>query len=202
MISFIKGNIVSKNFDNIIIENNGIGYKINVSTSTIAKLPHEGEEATIHTYMQVTENFLGLFGFMSIDELSMFNMLITVSGVGPKGALAILATFTPSELMLHILSDDSKSLSQAKGLGTKTAQKIIIELKDKMKMTSVANSSEGDTVVAIGNDFDDALINCIDALISLGYSKTEAVRTTNKVFVQGMTVQDALKLALKEFNKF
>ncbi len=198
MINFIRGTVVSKNNDYVVIECNGIGYKVSVSDNTLNRIAVSAE-MQIFTYMSVSENAIGLYGFLSNDELSMFNMLISVSGIGPKVALQILSSFTPSELMIIIIGEDSKTMATAKGVGTKTAQRIIIDLKDKMKEVSVGNDKVAS--LDIHNEVDDnSVVDAIDALIVLGYSKMEAVKAVNSVYKEDADVQSLIKESLKVLN--
>ncbi|MFV0441745.1 MAG: Holliday junction branch migration protein RuvA [Lachnospirales bacterium] len=201
MISFIKGEVVVLGSGFVVIENNGMGYHINVSMATLGKLPKD-KEVKIYTHMQVREDDISLYGFAHNDELNMFKMLTSVSGIGPKGALAMLDSYTPSDIMLNIISEDAKALSKAKGVGLKTAGRIILELKDKMKTESVGNGTL--ELGSFGTDFVDSntmnkgdVIDAIDALIALGYEKSVAVKVVNKVSCEGDSAQDIIKKSLK-----
>ena len=132
MIHFIKGQLDTVAEQQIVVENRGIGYEILVPASVIQKLPRIGNEVKIYTYMHVREDAMQLYGFMTKDEREMFQLLITVNGIGPKGALGILSIMDTDALRFAILSDDAKSISKAPGIGAKTASKLILELKDKV----------------------------------------------------------------------
>ncbi len=200
MISFIKGKIEITGKDYIVIENNGIGYNIKTSLATIGRLQRD-KEVKVYTHMQVREDDISLYGFAYLEEISIFTMLTSVSGIGPKGALAILDMFTPQDIMLFIMSDDSKSLSKAKGVGPKTAQRIILELKDKMKSNSIVNSESSiEMTSSVGNIGSGDVIDAIDALIALGYEKTDAVKAVNSVYTEELTIQDIIKKALKALS--
>ncbi|MFV0520489.1 MAG: Holliday junction branch migration protein RuvA [Lachnospirales bacterium] len=200
MISFIKGNVEVIGKDYIVIENNGIGFLIKATLGTISKAT-KGAELKIFTHMQVREDDISLYGFLYQDELNMFTMLTSVSGIGPKGALAILDLLSPSDIMLYIVSEDSKALSKAKGVGLKTAQRIILELKDKMKANSIVNSDmDLTTYVAPRSNSSLEVIDAIDALIALGYEKSDAVKSVNIVYTENMSVQDTIKKALKNLS--
>ena len=131
MIAFIKGILNTVSEDRIVVENNGVGFEILVPGSVVGALPQVGNEVKIYTYTYVREDALQLYGFLTRDELDMFKLLITVSGIGPKGALGILTVMDADTLRFAILSDDSKSIAKAPGIGAKTASKLILELKDK-----------------------------------------------------------------------
>ncbi len=192
MISYIKGVIDTVEHDKVVIENNNMGYNVLMSQSATEVLG-QGEEIKIYTYLHVKEDAMQLFGFLSKNELEMFKKLISVSGVGPKGGLAILSALPENNLQMAIISGDAKAISKAQGIGAKTAQRIIIELKDKIDLEEMLEVSDPGTTTdnAIQSD-------AIDALIALGYSKTESFNAVKKVSVdENMDVEDILKLALK-----
>lgn len=202
MISFIKGKLVHIYENVIIVENNGIGYEIFVPVSVIGNMPLVGSEVMIYTYMHVREDALQLFGFLDRDTLEIFKLLITVSGIGPKGAIGVLGTLSADEIRYAVMAEDAKTIAKAPGIGAKTASKVVIELKDKLKMRDVAEniSSEIDGQQSI---FDDggskqAVSDAIEALVSLGYSATEATKAVRKADVgDDVTVEELLKLSLK-----
>ena len=196
MISYIKGELVAMKSDSIVVDNNGIGYNIFIPTSILSSLPHCGSEVKIHTYFLVREDTQSLYGFLKPDDLEIFKMLISVSGIGPKGALAILSTLTPDELRFAILSDDSKAISKAPGIGSKTAQRCIIELKDKINITS-----SSDVSVAFNEDSvstSSAKSEAVSALVVLGYSQSEAYKAVHTISEEYDTVEDIIKQALKK----
>ena len=203
MISYIKGTLERRAESYIILETGGIGYCIFVSPATLAKLPQMGEEAKVYTYFSVKEDGMSLYGFSSIEEQEMFHKLLLVSGVGPKGALGFLSMLKPSEIVMAILSDDVKTLSKAPGVGRKTAQRVILELKDKFKTEEAFAESDGDgqcfMETAVGGD---AKFEAIDAMTALGYSRSEAAKAVNGVAAEGMSTEDILKAALKKMIIF
>lgn len=202
MISFIKGKLVHIYENVIIVENNGIGYEIFVPVSVIGNMPLVGSEVMIYTYMHVREDALQLFGFLDRDTLEIFKLLITVSGIGPKGAIGVLGTLSADDIRYAVMAEDAKTIAKAPGIGAKTASKVVIELKDKLKMRDVAEniSSEIDGQQSI---FDDggskqAVSDAIEALVSLGYSATEATKAVRKADASDdVTVEELLKLSLK-----
>lgn len=202
MISFIKGKLVHIYENVIIVENNGIGYEIFVPVSVIGNMPLVGSEVMIYTYMHVREDALQLFGFLDRDTLEIFKLLITVSGIGPKGAIGVLGTLSADDIRYAVMAEDAKTIAKAPGIGAKTASKVVIELKDKLKMRDVAEniSSEIDGQQSI---FDDggskqAISDAIEALVSLGYSATEATKAVRKADAgDDVTVEELLKLSLK-----
>ena len=192
MISYIKRVIDTVEHDKVIIENNNMGYNVLMSQSATEVLG-QGEEIKIYTYLHVKEDAMQLFGFLSKNELEMFKKLISVSGVGPKGGLAILSALPENNLQMAIISGDAKAISKAQGIGAKTAQRIIIELKDKIDLEEMLEVSSE----AISSD-NSIQSDAIDALIALGYSKTESFNAVKKISVdENMDVEDILKLALK-----
>ncbi|MGN0134042.1 MAG: Holliday junction branch migration protein RuvA [Anaerotignum sp.] len=198
MIAYIKGTLERRAESYIIIETGGIGYQIFVSPATLAKLPQTGERVKVFTYFSVKEDGVSLYGFASAEEQEMFHKLLTVSGVGPKGALGFLSQLTPQEIILAIISEDVKTLSKAPGVGRKTAQRVILELKDKFKTEealSMGEELQGDAETSVGGD---AKFEAIDAMTALGYSRSEAAKAVNAVAAEGMSTEDILKAALKK----
>ncbi|MFP4698712.1 MAG: Holliday junction branch migration protein RuvA [Eubacteriales bacterium] len=200
MFAFIKGKLETVIDDIIIIETNNIGYEIRVPLSVIPQLPSIGEDMKIHTYLYVREDAMLLYGFLTRDDLSIFKLVLTVSGIGPKGALGILSTVTPDELRFAIIAEDVKTISKAPGIGKKTAQKLILELKDKLDLKDTV-SQESDSVALSTNTSSDIKSEAIQALTALGYSSTEAVQAVRKVDInEQTTVEDIIKIALKSLS--
>lgn len=196
MFAYVKGTVEYITTDYIIIENNGIGYKLSTSTQTASRYDMK-EYVTVYTYLAVREDDISLFGFYSPDELDVFKLLISISGIGPKGALAILSTLSIDELRLAVLSDDHKAIAKANGVGTKTAQRVVIELKDKFKLEDALSDAfiKDDFSDNSGND---TITETAMALTSLGYSNVEALRAIKKVKdSESMTAEELLKAALK-----
>lgn len=195
MIAFVKGTLETLEENSIVVENNGVGYEILVPGSVIQALPPRGNEVKIFTYTHVREDALQLFGFLTKDGLEMFKLLIKVNGVGPKGALGILTALDTDALRLAIISDDSKAIARAPGIGSKTASKVILELKDKIAMEDVLPDDTGfDAVEAPDLSVRDS---AIQALTALGYSSSQAVSAVRKVQQEGMSVEEILKQSLK-----
>lgn len=197
MINYVKGELVEINDNNIVVECYGIGYEIMVPTSVLSGLPSIGENVKIFTYQNVKEDALDLYGFLTKDDLTIFKLLITVNGIGPKGALNILTVISPDELRLAVLSDDVKAIQKAPGIGGKTAQKLIIELKDKLSIEDVI--TKGVTRVDVALPSQSARDEAIEALVSLGYSSSEAIRAVRAVAdADSMDSEQLLKAALKQ----
>lgn len=202
MISYIKGTLERRGENDIIVEAGGIGYRIFVSPATLAKLPQTGEAVQIFTYFSVKEDGMSLYGFAAREEQEMFEKLLLVNGVGPKGALGFLSVLNPSEIVMAILSDDVKTLSKAPGVGRKTAQRVILDLKDKFKTEDAVSSLEGAAGIAESVGGGNAKFEAIDAMTALGYSRSEAAQAVNAVAAEGMTTEDILKAALKRMITF
>lgn len=196
MISYIKGELVYIGENSIIVDNCGIGYNIFVSAKTTYKLPHINNEVKVFTYMDVKEDSLQLYGFLSMEELNMFNLLITVNGVGPKGALAILSDLTPSDILLAISCQDSKALCVGKGIGKKTAEMIILKLKDKISTFGADRENitiSADTFTENKDEKNDA----IAGLVALGFTRIEAAKAVESVYTSDMNSAKIISAALK-----
>lgn len=186
--------------DTIVVECNGIGYGIRVPLSLLERLPAVGNEVKIHTYLQVKEDGIGLFGFLAKGDLKMFQQLLSVSGIGPKGALGVLSALTPDALRLAIVTGDAKAIARAPGIGNKTAQRVILELKDKISnedlimQAPVPNGSQAE--VSSG-----AAREAVDALVALGYSGAEAAKAVKQVEItENMDSEAVLKASLKHLS--
>ncbi len=198
MISYVKGTLEIIGGNEVIIENNGLGYKIKISESTLSKLPNLEEEVKIFTHMNVREDDISLYGFLSLEEISMFNLLTSVSGIGAKAGLSILNTFTPVELMMFIIAEDVVNISKAKGVGKKTASRLILELKDKIN--SKAEYVEQLKKENNGKDVSSVKEDAINALIALGYDKDKAFKCVLEVALIEMEVEEIIKLSLKKLS--
>lgn len=190
--------------DAIQVENNGIAYEILVPASIYSELPGLGEPVKIHTYLHVREDALQLFGFLNRDDLEVFRLLITVNGIGPKGALGILSSISPDDLRFAILAEDAKAIAKAPGIGAKTAGKLILELKDKLHLEDAFEKKLTHTAEkAAGNDaLGERRREAVEALSALGYSGTESLQAVRRVEAgDAMTTEDILKLALKEMMR-
>lgn len=197
MIAFVKGVLESMNEDSIIVEKHGIGYEILVSGSVLQALPRVGNEVKIYTYTHVREDALQLFGFLTRDDLAMFKLLITVSGVGPKGALGILTVMDANALRMAILTDDAKAIARSPGIGAKTAGKVILELRDKMSSDALLPDFLSEDAAGIGSADTSVVQDAIQALTALGYSASQAATAVKKVSAEGMSVEEILKQSLK-----
>ena len=194
MYEYIKGKYAGINKDYIILENNGIGYKIFTSGATMSSMPKAGDEIMLYLEQIVREDFIGLYGFDSKDELEMFKLLLTVGGVGPKAALSLLSISRVNNLKYAILTNDEKHICRGVGIGKKTAARIILELKDKLKPDELLDNAQN--IDNCGNENIMAVSEALSALISLGYSEKEADAVLKKVNTNE-SVENIIKNALK-----
>jgi Holliday junction DNA helicase RuvA len=188
MIAFLTGRVVVKASSFALIDVGGVGFRLAMSTRSLAALPAEGDEVTVHTHLHVREDDLSLYGFESDDERALFEQLITVSGVGPKVALAMLSSLQPDALKRALASEDVALLSSVPGIGKKTAQRLIIELKDKLDLPDLASSGGGPEPVAAAA--------ARDALLSMGFSPAEAAAALRDA-PAGASAEQLLKMGLK-----
>lgn len=203
MYAYIKGELAEINTDHIVVEAGGIGYQVFISLQTFDYLPSVGEDLKIYTYLYLREDAMILYGFLTKDDLELFKLLISVSGIGPKGGLAILSTLEADDLRFAILSGDAKAISKAPGVGGKTAQRVILELKDKLSLEDAFEAKtehvQKNAVVAGGSVKNDAVM----VLTALGYSSTESLKAVSAVEItEDMDVEEVLKAALKHLSLF
>lgn len=194
MYYFIKGRLIKKDENFIVAENNGIGYKIYTSATSMSGMGDAGEVITMYTYLHVREDIFDLYGFLTEEERTMFLKLLSVSGVGPKAALAILSVASPSKLALAVITSDSKLITKAQGVGPKMAQRIILELKDKLK-TDELSVLEEDEAIAETQEENGSIGEAISALVVLGYNPNDARKAVEKAGTSG-DVEDIIKRAL------
>ncbi len=216
MISYIRGEVLFRNESSVVIDVNGLGYEVFVPYNVMCALERATGVIELYTYMQVKEDGMALFGFASKQDLSTFKLLITVNGIGPKGAMGIMSYMTTQDLILAVLSDDVKAIAKAPGIGSKTAGKLILELKDKFKLEDTLSGAGFDAVALKGSAAaaasagaagteeassarDSQMRNeAVQALVALGYSSSEALKAVRSVPDEdGMTVETLLKKSLK-----
>lgn len=193
MYEYIKGTFKSIEKEYIVIECGNIGYKIFTSGSTISNMPAIDQQIKIYTHQIVREDFIGLYGFLTKDEISMFNLLISINGVGPKAALSLMSIANVSTLKYAIITDDDKLITKAPGIGKKTAQRIILELKDKITVGGAMPKGTAISDIDIDNE---KLSEAVGALIALGYSDKEAEKAIEKAN-RSNSVEDIIKECLK-----
>ena len=204
MISYIRGPLVEIDEDMIVVEAGAVGYNIRVPLSVREGLPAVGKEVRIYTYLQVREDAMALYGFLSRQDLNMFRMLLTVNGIGAKAALSVMSTLRLPDLQAAILSEDGRAIARAPGVGPKTAKRVILDLKDKIRAEDLlpgAAAVSGDIQVqAVQGSLaaDGAAREAVEALVALGYSSAEASRAVGRVAVtEEMTAEAVLKASLK-----
>lgn len=199
MISYIRGELAAEEEDKIVVDVGGVGYGIFMSPRVMAQLPGIGKEVTVHTFLNVKEDAMQLYGFLSRDDLSVFKKVITVSGIGPKGGLSILSQLSADDLRYAVLSNDVKAISAAQGIGKKTAEKLILELKDKLRIEDVLDHvRDGDIQTAEYPAAGDVRQDAVAALVALGYGSTEALKAVRQVeATEDMPVEAVLKQALR-----
>lgn len=198
MIQYIKGTLADMDEESVIIDNHGIGFQVHISGQTFDYLPEIGAEIKMYVYFQVKEDGLALFGFLTKDDLRVFKLLIGVNGVGPKGALAVLSVLTPDNLRFAVIADDAKAIAKAPGIGTKTAQRIVLELKDKLKLEDAFSTREELVKNPLAEQEKGVRQEALLALTSLGYSASEASQVLSGIEITPESdVEDVLKLALK-----
>ena len=203
MLAYIKGILEIKTKGYIVVEAGGLGYKIFMPESTIANTGNIGDKVQIYTFMRVREDDVSLYGFLTNEELRMFELLLSVSGIGAKGALGILSNITPSQFALAVISNDVTILKKVPGIGSKTAQRAILELKDKLKKEQEISIEEGEEVSNIEQDIkeNEKVSEAISALQVLGYSKREIVEALQTVEVTSLSVEDIIKKGLANVDK-
>ena len=200
MISYIRGTLAEKNEDSAVVEAHGVGYQIFVPVPVLSELPPLGESVKIYTYFSFREDGMSLFGFLSRQDLAMFKQLIGINGIGPKSALGILSALRPDVLRMAVASGDAKTISRAPGVGPKTAQRIILDLKDKIRPEDVlaGGLEESLAVPEEISGVGQAGKEAVEALTALGYSAAEAAGAVKKVKItEEMTAEDVLKGALR-----
>ncbi len=199
MIAYVSGIIEDITLDNVVIDVGGLGYNVRISPDTAAKLPGIGEEVKLYTYTCVREDAFLLYGFLSRNDLDIFKKCIMVNGIGPKGALAILSVMDADSLRYAIMSGDAKAISKAPGIGAKTAERLILDLKDKIKIDDTLIAREiAATAQASSQMASPQITEAVEALVSLGYGRTESLKAVNAV--ENMASLDSgalLKAALK-----
>ena len=209
MLAYIKGTLEMKMTGYIVIDVGGLGYKVFMSDSGIEKLGNIGETVKVHTYYKVREDDISIFGFNTLEELKMFELLISVSGVGAKTALGMLAVCEPTEFALAVITEDVKTLTQMPGIGAKSAQRIILELKDKIKkeqqIQELTKATEGisgaKTKIEEKIENEEKIDEAIAALQVLGYNKREIEKAFDKLVKENMTTEELIRKGLSILGK-
>ena len=202
MIAYVKGTLAFIHDNSVVVDVNGIGYLVNVSPATTSRLPARGADVQLFTYLQTTDNGQSLHGFLTQEEVRLFTLLISVSGIGPKVATAILGTLSPSQIMMAIVAEDAAALSKAPGVGKKTAQRVVLELRDKIKTTDTweeAAVSSGN--LSMGTGVGGSKQDAMDALLALGYGRAEAMQAVLEAAEEGMSADQIIRQSLKKLAR-
>ncbi len=200
MISYVRGELAAVEPQKAIVDVGGIGYGVYMSQQALSVLPQPGNEVKLYTYLNVKEDAMQLFGFLTKDDLDIFKLVIGVSGIGPKGGLNILSCMSPDELRFAIMSGDAKAISAAPGIGKKTAEKLILELRDKVDIEDVLeHAAHGGDEALPGTDGGESGMQAeaVQALVALGYGSAESMRAVRKTSPDCASVEEILKEALK-----
>ena len=201
MYSYLKGELVEVLDGTIVVEVNNIGYNVHIPASMVDYFTGIGQAVKIYTYLYVKEGIMELYGFRTRDDLNIFKLLLGVSGIGPKGALAVLTVLTPDDLRFAVLGEDAKAISKAPGIGSKTAKRLILELKDKLKLEDAFELKMEHAASEQENSLAGAKSEAVQALTALGYSSSEALKAVEGVgATPDMTVEEVLREALKQMS--
>ena len=203
MIYYIRGILSEYMEEGVVLEAGGVGYQITVPTSLLAELPSPGEEVKLYTYYQVTEDAEKLFGFATREERTLFTQLIKVNGIGPRLAVSVMSVMSPDALRLAVIAGDVKAIAQAPGMGKKTAEKLILELKDKIDAAQILNAGQAPVAGGSAIVLSDAFSEAVAALQSLGYSSSEALKTVRSLdAADDWTVAEILQAAFRKLAAF
>lgn len=198
MIAYVRGKVAEISEAKVIVDVHDMGYQIFITAKDARTMPSVGETVKLHTYFSVKEDSMQLFGFLEKDDLEMFRLLLNVNSVGPKAALGILSVMSADDLRFAVLAGDAKSISKAPGIGNKTAQKVILDLKDKM---SLEDAFEKRAAASVSSGMNDAKSEAVQALVALGYSSGDALKAVQRSEASdGMSTEDILKAALKHMS--
>jgi len=197
MIYNVRGTLTYTDINYAVVECGGVGFKCFVSMTTLKELPPLGKETNLYTYLAVREDAMDLFGFATQQELDAFKLLITVSGVGPKAAMAVLSVLPPDRLSIAVSSGDVKSIQSAQGVGKKTAERIVLELKDKMLGIAPSNAAAVQSIQAVASNSDAQ--EAVEVLVSLGFNQSDAA-TVVGAMDKGLSVDDMIRKGLKQLS--
>ena len=198
MFAYIKGSLEEKSNRYVVIDVGGIGYKVFMSDAAIQNIGEKGSIVKVHTYYYVREDNISLYGFLSKEELTMFELLLSVSGIGAKTAIAMLSNIEPSKFAIAVITNDVNTIKKIPGIGPKSAQRIILELKDKLKTEqAIAEKEETKVVIMSSENLNEAM----EALMILGYNKKEIEKVYDKVETNNLSTEELIKLGLKNLSK-
>lgn len=202
MIGFLKGKLEAIYDERIVIDVNGIGFNVSMPVSQLEMLEPMGADVKVYTYLSVREDAMQLYGFTTADSLELFKLLIQVNGIGPKGALALLSSMSTDDLRFAIMSGDAKTISKAPGIGPKTAQRLIIDLKDKVSVRDMLNVYSVNNVSSADDKPNSSSSEAVEALTALGYSSTEALRAVRESGAdRDADTETIIKLAFKQLAR-
>ena len=201
MIAFIKGTLAEVKENIAVIENNGIGYNVYITGRDAGQLVRTGMEVLLHTYMDVREDAIQLFGFLSKDDLETFRLLLKVNGIGPKAAIGVLTAISAVDLRFAVLADHIRAISAAPGIGKKTAQKLVLELKDKFSLEDAFEQKLAENMEIVSAAPNDNQGEAVQALVALGYAGSDALKAVKAANITAdMSTEDILKAALKHIS--
>lgn len=200
MLYNLRGKLTVIDVNFIVVECGGVGFKCFTTLNTSKTIGEIGKEINVYTYLAVREDAMDLYGFSTLAELDAFKLLITVSGIGPKAAVAILSELTPDKLAVCIASGDSKAITRAQGVGKKTAERVVLELKDKMGSIAVAKDTSGAVMSALSVNENSNAAETVEALVALGYSQSDAA-TVVGALDKSLTVDQMIRMGLKQLAK-
>ena len=203
MIAYVKGTLAFVNDQSVVVDVGGVGYLVNVSPTTIGRLPAKNSPLQLFTYLQTSESGQTLHGFLTQEEVRMFTLLISVSGIGPKVAMATLGALTPQEIIMAVIAEDAVALSKAPGVGKKVAQRLMLELRDKIKTSDAWEDAGGmaaQTMAGASGQKGEKQ-DAMDALLALGYGRTEAMQVVLEVAEEDMTADTLIRLSLKKLAR-
>ncbi|WP_296840657.1 Holliday junction branch migration protein RuvA [Marvinbryantia sp.] len=201
MIAFVKGTLAEVKENIAVIENNGIGFNVYITGRDAGQLVRTGMEVLLHTYMDVREDAIQLFGFLSKDDLETFRLLLKVNGIGPKAALGVLTAISAVDLRFAVLADDIRAISAAPGIGKKTAQKLVLELKDKFSLEDAFEQKLAENTEIVSAAPNDNQGEAVQALVALGYAGSDALKAVKAANITAdMSTEDILKAALKHIS--
>jgi len=197
MIAYLKGEVADLTSDYVVIDVNGVGYLVFVSARDVQAMPGIGSCVTLYTFLNVYQDGMALYGFLSRDDLDAFKLLITVSGVGPKAGLSVLSALSANDLRFAVFSDDSKTISKAPGIGPKTAKKIILDLKDKLKLEDILEENSIEAESSASPAATAAQSDAVAALTALGYAASDSLKAVRAAAKEDMDTEQILKAALR-----
>jgi Holliday junction DNA helicase RuvA len=202
MFYYINGELITTDVSSAVIDCGGIAYKLSVSSNTLSLIStKKGEKVKLYTHLVVKEDALDLIGFISTEEMSSFKMLISVSGIGAKSALSVLSLMTPEKFALAVTTEDAKAISKAQGVGSKTAARIILELKDKISKEILSDSSSSADNGGVDNSDGTKINDARNTLLVLGYTRSEAFNALQNIDITSLSLEDIIRAALKKLGR-